>query len=153
MNKKVKGAVIFTSGLISGITIGSALVAKRVFEDDDFRHVICEKISNKVMDILYGEENTTRYKYASYRKDVNKNDYILQEVVFIGRSSAEDTLNNMKQCITQYGFVSVSDYYDLSGITGKYTDAKFGWVNIKNVEIKRTKNGYIIDLPQPIRID
>ena len=153
MNKKVKGAVIFTAGLISGITIGSALVAKRVFEDDDFRHVICEKISNKVTTILYGEENTTRYKYASYRKDMGKHHHVLQEVVFISRSSAEDTLNSMNQLITQYGFVSVSDYYDLSGITGKYTDAKFGWVNLKNVEIKRTKNGYIIDLPQPIRID
>ena len=71
MNKKVKGVVIFGSGLLVGTIFGSGIVVKRVFDDDDFRKVIGMKLTDKIDEFLFGEEAThqhSRSGYVSYRK-------------------------------------------------------------------------------------
>ena len=46
--------------------------------------------------------------------------------------------------------VSVMDLYDLVGITGQYTDNKYGWTNLRNAEPVRTRDGYMLKLPRAI---
>ena len=147
MNKKVKGAVIFTSGLIGGIVIGGGFVINKILDDDDFRGVVCKKVSNKVMEVLYGEKTT--YKHEE------KTGYKVEDVYFPVRKTADDVLEQMKELIDRYGLVSVQDYYDLSEVKcSQFESTKFGWVSLKNVEVEYiSKSGYIIDLPQPIRLN
>ena len=46
------------------------------------------------------------------------------------------------------------DLYDLVGISGQYTDNKYGWVNIKNAEPVRTiGGGYMLKLPKAIPLN
>ena len=52
-----------------------------------------------------------------------------------------------------YGLVRVADLYDLVGITGSYTDNKYGWTNIRNVEPIRVRDGYMLKLPKAMPID
>lgn len=147
MNKKVKGAVIFTSGLIGGIIVGGGFVINKILDDDDFRGVVCKKVSNKVMEVLYGEKAISKHE--------EKTGYKVEDVYFPVRKTAENVLERMKELIDRYGLVSVQDYYDLSGVKcSQFESTKFGWVSLKNAEVEYTsKFGYIIDLPQPIRLD
>ena len=147
MNKKVKGAVIFTSGLIGGIVIGGGFVINKILDDDDFRGVVCKKVSNKVMEVLYGEKAISKHE--------EKTGYKVEDVYFPVRKTAEDVLEQMKKFIDMYGSVSVQDYYDLSEVKcSQFESTKFGWMSLKNAEVEYiSKSGYIIDLPHPIRLD
>jgi hypothetical protein len=55
--------------------------------------------------------------------------------------------------IDTYGIVSVADFYDLVGITGNYTDNKYGWNNIHSASIVRVREGYMIKLPRALALN
>ena len=59
----------------------------------------------------------------------------------------------MDEMMEEYGIVRVADLFDLVGITGDYTDNKYGWTNIRNAEVVRVRDGYKIKMPRamPIR--
>ena len=73
------------------------------------------------------------------------------ELVYGTRADAEKVLNGMSEIIDEYGFVTVVDLYDISGLPGAYyTDSIIGWKgSIKESTIKRVRDGYVIDLPKP----
>lgn len=73
------------------------------------------------------------------------------ELIYETRADAEKVLNGMSEIIDEYGFVTVADLYDISGLPGAYyTDSKIGWKgSIKESIIKRVRDGYVIDLPKP----
>ena len=73
------------------------------------------------------------------------------ELVYGTRADAEDVLNGMSEIIDKYGFVTVADLYDISGLPGAYyTDSKIGWKgSIKEPTIRKVRDGYVIDLPKP----
>ena len=59
----------------------------------------------------------------------------------------------MDELIEHYGIVSVADLYDLVGITGSYTDNKYGWTDIRTAQVVRVRDGYKIKLPRAIPLD
>ena len=69
------------------------------------------------------------------------------------QADAEYVLATMRQYILDQGYVSVGDYYSISGadqtgITVSYTDNTVGWVDLKNARTVRNPNGYyVITLP------
>ena len=73
------------------------------------------------------------------------------ELVYETRADAEKVLNGMSEIIDEYGFVTVADLYDISGLSGAYyTDSIIGWKgSIKESTIKKVRDGYVIDLPKP----
>ena len=73
------------------------------------------------------------------------------ELVYETRADAEKVLNGMSEIIDNYGFVTVADLYDISGLPGAYyTDSIIGWKgSIKESTIKKIRDGYVIDLPKP----
>ena len=72
---------------------------------------------------------------------------------FDTRGEAEEVLSRLDELIEMYGLVRVADLYDLVGITGDYTDNKYGWKNIRNARVERTRDGYAIKLPRALLID
>lgn len=159
MNKKVKGAVIFASGLVGGTIIGSGLVINKILDDNDFRKVISEKICNKIDLILYGEECVKKHRTKSNNRKYRNSElyetvFKVEEISFITNDSANVALTEMKQILDQYGLISVQDYYDIAGFgPAHFTACKFGWTSLNRVTVKKGEFGYFIDLPQPIRID
>lgn len=73
------------------------------------------------------------------------------ELIYETLVDAEDVLNGMSEIIDKYGFATVADLYDISGLPGAYyTDSIIGWKgSIKESIIKRVRDGYVIDLPKP----
>ena len=89
------------------------------------------------------KENTPRSNQCGFES--NKGDIILES-----RVEAEDVISRMKEIIETYGFVRVTDLYDLVGITGDYTDNKYGWTNIRGAEPVRVRDGYMLKLPKAV---
>lgn len=145
-----------------------------------FMDVLVPAIKKAVFDIitdgldmiLYGGEgrrkktlNAEKVSYRSYYNRKNEDDrkydrtrertvYSYDEVIFDSRSEAEEVLERMDELITEYKMVTVSDLYDLVGISGKYTDCKYGWTNLRNVEPIRVRDGgYMLNLPKPRPLD
>lgn len=113
-------------------------------EEHDYNDAVTKAVYEKLSTIC--DAFTNKYGH----KESNKTDR-KYELVYETRADAEKVLNGMYEIINLYGFVTVADLYDISGLPGAYyTDSKIGWKgSIKESIIKRVRNGYIIDLPEP----
>ena len=87
------------------------------------------------------------------RQAIMAGSYSYDDIILSTRGEAEDVLSRMDELIETYGLVRVADLYDLVGITGNYTDNKYGWMNIRNAEIIRVRDGYMIKMPRAVPID
>lgn len=65
------------------------------------------------------------------------------------RVEAEETLTQMFDLLEKFDAVTVADLYELSGISSNYMDHKWGWTDLRGSNVTRTRQGYLLDLPQP----
>ena len=79
--------------------------------------------------------------------------YSYDDIILESRGEAEDVITRMEEIIEEYGFVRVADLYDLVGITGDYTDNKYGWTSIRSAEPVRVRNGYMLRLPRAVPLN
>ena len=78
--------------------------------------------------------------------------YSYDDIVIPTRGEAEAVLERMDELLDTYEQVRVADLYELVGITGEYTDNKYGWVNLQNADVVRVRNGYKIKLPRAVAL-
>lgn len=100
--------------------------------------------------------------YSSLSRKDNRDDrsrsrsssgYSYDEIVLDTRGEAEAVLARMDEIMEEYEIVRVADMYDLVGITGEHTDNKYGWTDIRNASIERTRDGgYRIKMPRALPI-
>ena len=88
---------------------------------------------------------------ASSRRDRTVID--IQDIIFESRGEAEEVLGNLVDFIMDYGVATVADLYDLVGITGPFTDNKYGWTDLSMATVVRVRDGYLINLPRAVAID
>ena len=133
------------------------------------KNTIEDVVTNGIRMILRGETgsrkgNSTASK-VSYNRCYDRRDegrrydnrttrtgYSYDDIIFDNRGEAEAVLSRMDEAVDQYGIVSVADLYDLAGITPSHTDYNYGWTNIRNAEIRRTRDGYMLDMPKALPI-
>lgn len=70
------------------------------------------------------------------------------EIIFETRGQAEIVLERLTDTISQYDIATVSDLYDLVGLTGSFTDDKWGWSDLRDASISLVRGGYLLNLPQ-----
>lgn len=75
------------------------------------------------------------------------------EIVLENRVDAEEVLDRMDAWLDKYDFVSVAEFYELCGVSGQYTDQKYGWTDIRGASIHRVRGGYLIKMPPPEPLD
>ena len=133
------------------------------------KKAISDIVTDGIDMILYGEarrggkrSTADRVSYRNYydggrsssREDrgySSRRSY--DDIILDSRGEAEEVLARMDELMDTYGLVRVADLYDLVGITGDYTDNKYGWTNIRNAEVVRVREGYAIKMPRAIPID
>lgn len=78
------------------------------------------------------------------------------EYVFKDISEADYVIKHMKEIIELYGYVTVSDFYDLVDYPNEYEDTKRGWTSLENVRageytrlIDNESVRYRLILPEP----
>ena len=82
-----------------------------------------------------------------------KTQHNFDEVVCNARAEADLVLDRLMDLIDTYGVATVADFYDLAGISTDYPDNSWGWERLGGAAIRRTRAGYILDLPRPVTID
>jgi hypothetical protein len=75
------------------------------------------------------------------------------EILIPTRPEAEQVIERMYDLMQRYSQVTVSDLYDLVGLTGNFTDEAWGWYDLRGTDIVKVRNGYLLDLPSPIQLD
>ncbi len=114
--------------------------------------------------LLWGEKDepskrhtASRISYRDYYAEKDdrecnrttvKSWYSYDDIVFDNRGEAEEVLARMDELISMYDIASVADLYDLCGVSGNYTDNKYGWTDIHNASIIRVRDGYLLKLPR-----
>lgn len=108
-----------------------------------------EKISYR----NFYDKQDDRRRYGMTTKTKVSNAYAMDDISFDSRGEAEEVLTRMEEVLDSYPFVTVADLCDLAGITGNYTDNKYGWTNLRSAEVVRTYKGYKLKLPRAMAID
>lgn len=136
------------------------------------KKAISDMVTNGVDMLLYGEVRGSRKERGSkvsYSKYYDSRDrdydrrgttrsrgrmgYDYDDIVLESRGEAEEVLERMDDLLDNYGIVSVADLYDLVGITGNYTDNKYGWTSLRNASVQRLRDGYLLKLPKALPLD
>lgn len=139
------------------------------------KKAISDMVTNGVDMLLYGEargskkERGSKVSYSKYydsrdrdydRRGTSdrtrtraRSTYDYDEIVLESRGEAEEVIERMDDLLDTYGIVSVADLYDLVGITGNYTDNKYGWTSLRNASVQRLRDGYLLKLPKALPID
>lgn len=129
------------------------------------RNTIVDSVTNTV-EMIFGvdprrrrsERNAVSYStyYKSGRNYDRRTDapdrdsrYDYRDITFRSRVEADEALYNLRELVEDYDSAAVSDLYDLVGITGDFTDHKWGWRDLDNARVVPTYGGYRIDLPRP----
>jgi hypothetical protein len=133
------------------------------------KKAIVEMFDSGINMLVYGESKPknrdrrdSRVSYTKYyererdyergtRTRVRGYDY--DDIILDTRREAEEVLDRMQDLIDTYGMVSVADLYDLVGINGSYTDNKYGWTRLRDADVQRVRDGYLLKLPKALPFD
>ena len=132
---------------------------------------LSDMIGNGVEVLLFGEARGKRKKrdndYASYyrrsdssrgrdrddRRSSSMNRF--DDICLDSRGEAEEVLSSLTDLTYDYGQASVADLYDLVGISASFTDEKYGWYkgDLRGASVRRSRDGFMLELPKPDRLD
>lgn len=131
------------------------------------KKAISDIVTDGIDMILYGEtgrnkkrSNSNNSTYVSYNRYSDRRDerretsyrtatrYDFADVTFDTKRDAEDVLERMEELLDTYGMVTVGDFNDLIGITGEFTDQRYGWTSLRTTDIIRVRDGYKLKLPR-----
>lgn len=99
---------------------------------------------------------TPRDREDNYRSSMSRRGraaHQFDEILLASRPEADTVLDRMYDLLKRYDVVSVSDLYELVGESSDYTDAKWGWTDLRGSRIVRVNEGFVLDLPKPEPID
>lgn len=148
-------------------------------KDYVIKDVLVPAISNTILDIITNSANMifggrdsgrkrssgSRVSYRSYYDD-RRNDrydrdrrrdeparFDYDDILFDTRGDAVMVRDHMLDTVAEYGLVRVDDMYDFAGLTAPYTANRYGWMGLRNIDIVRVRDGYILKLPKAMPID
>lgn len=75
------------------------------------------------------------------------------EIILETRVEAEEVIDRLFDLVSRYDTATVADLYELVGVSGDYTDDKWGWSDIRGAGVERIRNGYLLNLPRPEPLD
>jgi len=140
------------------------------------KNTLSDMINNGTDMILFGEPKTRkrdrtspRVSYTNYydrdrdrdrgdrfhdreRRDrvvLGRSRFDSDDILLPTREEADDVIQSMFDIYDQYNAVTVSEFLELVGLPDEYTDQNYGWTNLRDVQARRARDGYIIDLPVP----
>lgn len=87
------------------------------------------------------------------REPRSRSRFDYDDIKLDSRGEAEALLEGMEDLIDRYGVVTIADMYDMADLTAPHTSNRYGWMNLRNAEVVRVRDGYIIKLPKALPID
>lgn len=111
--------------------------------------------------------NPTNYSYISnnqktqYSPSVSSRDRMtnnFSNIRFTGPNAyqeVEDVISTLLEYVDRYGQATVADFYGLCGIGADQIDQmdrRWGWKGFRKLEPRAVRDGYIIDVQEPIQL-
>lgn len=136
-----------------------------------FKNAITDIVKNGCDMLIWGEVRhdkkkhckTSRISYSDYydrdRRDSRdyrsaRSGYDFDDIILDTKAEGLEVLDSLEDVIEKYDQASVADLYDLVGLSGNYTDYKYGWKNLRSADVVRTRDGdYILKLPRAVALD
>lgn len=140
----IKGGLLFAGGVVLGGVVATKTTL--IVVSEEIQKVLDDHLNDR-------KKKNPHFHYVSYmdykkqQRDFSRGNRI-EEIIFERRGDAEEVLNKMDEIIGNYGYVTVADFYELSGITSSYESAKYGWTDLKTADVHRVRDGYILQLPR-----
>ena len=75
------------------------------------------------------------------------------DIILASRIEADEVIDRLYDLLSQYEVVTVADFYELLGISPKYTDENWGWTDLRGATARRVRTGFMLDLPEPTYLD
>ena len=100
--------------------------------------------------VSYNDSNSRRGGGRDDRRDFDKGSrarHDFDNVIFTNKWEAEEVLAHLVDLVAEYGEATVRAFYELSNIEAEYTDDRYGWTNLHDAFVDRTRNGYVIAFP------
>lgn len=72
------------------------------------------------------------------------------EIVLESRSEADAVIDQMYEILNKFDSVNVADLYELVGIRPTHVDGRWGWRDLSGSSVTRVREGYLLDLPEPV---
>lgn len=116
-------------------------------EKVDYQTVF-EEAANNILNSIFGWSKEQKIKPINSQ---SKKTFWPGGVAFNNREDAEQVLWELVNLIKMHRFAYVSDLYDFIDVDSTYADTKYGWYDLTSASIKHTRDGYILDLPRPVR--
>ena len=162
-----KNAFVFASGAVVGAAALTAFTSYQAFKllkkNDTLYSAVEEsvkagvhtggnelgnRLAKIVTDKIFDRPGHTSKNRVSY-PDSPKAYPTFDLPVYQTRLEAENILSILTDFVKQYGFASVTDLYDASGLTTKdYSTRKYGWHNLDDAMVILTTRGYELVMPR-----
>lgn len=73
--------------------------------------------------------------------------------IFKTKSDADTALAHLRDACDSFGVVSVQALYEFCEQSAPYTANKYGWMNLDDARVERTRDGYTLKLPRSMPLD
>jgi len=140
------------------------------------KNTLSDAVSQGIERMLFGEarrrpgSSNRGVTYTSYNRMYDRNErtssgpqrpqmsqrgratHDFEELILDTKAEAESIIEQMDMIIEQFDQTTVSDLYDLVGITGAYTDDKYGWTDLRDAGVRQIREGWLLVLPRPVSL-
>ncbi len=130
------------------------MVGRMLFGDDSPRPVNTYRTGN-------GSRRAGQTSYTKFYDDQRRGrtgsyrdmPYDPDDIIVPTRTQANAALDELDYVIHKYGQASIANYYDIIGVSGQWTDNRYGWTSIRGASIKPVRDGFMIILPPTILLE
>ena len=97
--------------------------------------------------------NGNRSTYQSNNQARVSTRFATDELLFDYREDAEEVLDILVDHLTEFGHITVADVFDQAGVTvDDFTMNDWGWRDLSQVKIRKSRGYWVIDFPRPISL-
>lgn len=137
-----------------------------------FKNMVYEMVVGGTERTLFSQGGAPAYqrpttpRYTSYNRVYQSRTYgttpgsertltksVYQPVVLDSKSEADAVVTELTNIVDTYGSASVGDLYGMVGISADYPVEDRGWTNLTSAQVTRVRDGYLLDLPSPVKIN
>lgn len=113
----------------------------------------------------YDYAGSSSYKRSSSKRDRDRNrrsgrrrdnDDDLPEydnIIINNRRDAEEIVDRLYERIDKNGDVSIAEFFEMLDLQAPYTDNKWGWTRKSQIDIRKVKGGFLIDVDEAKYLD
>ncbi len=100
-----------------------------------------------------GNNPIGRQGHEDRRPTASVRTQMVDDILLATRPEAELVVDRMYDLLRDYDTVTVADLHSLVGLSSSYTDQKWGWTDLQGTNVRRVRDGYVLDLPKTVSLD